>query len=407
MKKMSKVIAALGVFLQFFFLGIRAASGGEAPGPTELYAKAACLLDGDSGRVLYGKEENLALPMASTTKIMTCILVLESGTEEEMATVSSRAAGQPKVHLGVRKGETYRVGDLLYSLMLESHNDAAVILAEHVGTTVEGFAAMMNQKAEEIGCEDTYFITPNGLDASDDQGVHHTTAADLARIMRYCIRISPKKAEFLEITGTASYTFTDGSGSRSFSCYNHNTFLDMMEGALSGKTGFTADAGYCYVGALEREGRTFIVALLACGWPNNKTYKWSDTKKLMVYGLENYQYRDVFQKGQEFPALPVSGGQAELVDELPRVQVGLNIPSEEQQLTLLLREDEEVRVETELPQALAAPVEAGSPVGAVRYYLGEELVGEYPLYTLSQVKKIDFDWCFDIIKKRFLHAVRE
>ena len=113
MKKMSKVIAALGVFLQFFFLGIRAASGGEAPGPTELYAKAACLLDGDSGRVLYGKEENLALPMASTTKIMTCILVLESGTEEEMATVSSRAAGQPKVHLGVRKGETYRVGDLL------------------------------------------------------------------------------------------------------------------------------------------------------------------------------------------------------------------------------------------------------------------------------------------------------
>ena len=407
MKRIRRVIGILTIFLQVSFLGIRGVSGGEKLADTELYAKAACLLDGDSGRVLYGKEEDLPLPMASTTKIMTCILVLESGTEDEMATVSSRAAGQPKVHLGVKKGETYRVGDLLYSLMLESHNDAAVILAEHVGTTVERFAAMMNQKAAEIGCKDTYFITPNGLDASDDQGIHHTTAADLARIMRYCIQISPQKDAFLEITGTSSYTFSDGSGNRTFSCYNHNTFLDMMEGALSGKTGFTADAGYCYVGALERDGRTYIVSLLACGWPNNKTYKWSDTKKLMVYGLENYQYRDVFQKDQVFPDLPVPGGQSGQVDEIPQVEIGLNLSPEEQQLNLLLREDEQVRVETELPQALSAPVEKGKAVGAVRYYLGEELVAEYPLYTQEQVKKIDIDWCFDIIKKRFLRAVRQ
>ena len=157
----------------------------------------------------------------------------------------------------------------------------------------EAFASLMNEKAVRLGCEDTYFITPNGLDASDKNGVHHTTAADLALIMRYCIMESPQKDAFLEITQAESHSFSDCSGAKSFSCTNHNAFLKMMDGALSGKTGFTADAGYCYVGALSSEGRTFIVALLACGWPNNKGYKWSDTRKLMTYGMENYTYQTI------------------------------------------------------------------------------------------------------------------
>ena len=146
----------------------------------------------------------------------------------------------------------------------------------------------MNEKAKELGCMDTHFVTPNGLDGEDEEGIHSTTAADLARIMKYCIMDSPKKEEFLKITRTASYQFGDREGKRSFSCNNHNAFLNMMEGALSGKTGFTGDAGYCYVGSLRRNDRTFIVALLACGWPNNKGYKWKDTRALMEYGLANY-----------------------------------------------------------------------------------------------------------------------
>lgn len=109
--------------------------------------------------------------------------------------------------------------------------------------------------------------------------------------MKYCIKESPCREDFLNVTRTASYSFYDADKKRSFSCNNHNAFLNMMEGALTGKTGFTANAGYCYVGALTRDGKTFIVALLACGWPNNKTYKWKDTVKLMNYGLENYSYR--------------------------------------------------------------------------------------------------------------------
>jgi len=405
MKKLRKKAAGFAAVILFLSCLKISVAAGESQEEIQLHAQAACLMDGDSGRVLYGKEEKLPLPMASTTKIMTCILVLESGKTEEMAQVSAKAAGQPKVHLGVKKGETYRVWDLLYSLMLESHNDTAVVLAEHVGTTTEGFQKMMNRKAEEIGCTDTYFITPNGLDAEDEGGSHHTTAADLARIMRYCICISPEREAFLEITGTVSYTFSDGTGTRSFSCYNHNAFLDMMEGALSGKTGFTGKAGYCYVGALERDGRTFLVSLLACGWPNNKTYKWSDTKALMTYGLEHYEYRQVFEKEQTFPGIPVQGGRCEeMLGTLPRAEVGFNIPEEEQSLRLLLKEGEQVRIENDLPQALTAPVEAGDYVGSVKYYLEDELAAEYPVCALESIKKIDFNWCFDIIKKRYLRA---
>lgn len=120
------------------------------------------------------------MAMASTTKIMTCILALENGQEQTVATASAKAAAAPKVHLGVREGEQFLLGDLLYSLMLESHNDAAVMIAETIGGSVEEFASLMNEKAAAIGCTDTHFVTPNGLDASDAGGDHHTTAADLA-----------------------------------------------------------------------------------------------------------------------------------------------------------------------------------------------------------------------------------
>ena len=231
--------------------------------------------------------------MASTTKIMTCILALENGILSDPVQVSANASSQPEVRLGMREGQKFYLEDLLYSLMLESHNDSAVAIAEHIGGSVEGFASMMNQKAMDLSCSSTYFITPNGLDAQDETGTHHTTAEDLARIMKYCIMESEKKEDFLTITRTQTYQFADCDGEGSYSCQNHNLFLQMMEGALSGKTGFTADAGYCYVGALRRDERTFIVALLACGWPNNKGYKWSDTKKLMEYALENYEYRQI------------------------------------------------------------------------------------------------------------------
>lgn len=282
-----------------------------------LYAQGAVLLDADSGRVLYGKNETTPMAMASTTKIMTCILVLENAKVDETVSVSAYAATMPKVKLYVKCGEHYTVRELLFSLMLESHNDAAAVLGEYIGAKLLGemgeisehtgeesraalhrFAQAMNEKAEEIGCEDTWFITPNGLDATETltlpdgstlEKEHHTTAKDLAEILRYCIKASPQRDLFLEITETQDYSFTENG--RSFQCHNHNAFLQMMDGAFTGKTGFTNKAGYCYVGALKQGGKCMIVALLACGWPNHKTYKWSDSRELFTYGLENYRYR--------------------------------------------------------------------------------------------------------------------
>ena len=238
-------------------------------GPGNLYALSAVLMDADSGRVLYEKDGETARPNASTTKVMTCILALENASGDDYVTISANAAAQPDVQLNLKEGEQYYMEDLLYSLMLKSHNDSAVAIAEHVGGTVENFAKMMNEKAKALGCTDTHFVTPNGLDAEDEGGVHHTTARDLALIMRYAIQ----NETFLRITETRDYSFTDLSKKRQFSIHNSNALLDMIDGVLSGKTGFTGNAGYCYVCACEEDGKTFIISLLGCGWPNHKTYK--------------------------------------------------------------------------------------------------------------------------------------
>lgn len=404
-----------------------------------LYATSAVLMDADSGRVLYARNADAVLAMASTTKIMTCIIVLEYGDLEEELTVSAYAASMPKVKLYLKQGERYRVRDLLYSLMLESHNDSAVALAEHIGRKYTGtdlgakdaadytaeeskqavaaFAKLMNQKAAELECRNTYFITPNGLDATetvtDDSGEsvqkeHSTTATELARIMSYCILQSPKKEEFLTITGEASYSFS--ANGRSYSCNNHNAFLSMMEGALSGKTGFTNKAGYCYVGALQRDGRTFVVALLACGWPNNKSYKWSDTRALMEYGLDSYFFRSFLEEGIAFDEtrlqpIPVSNGQTEILGSIAYTQVAIGGRQGNGQGDappgLLLREDERIQVEYRMEQSLEAPVTSGTLVGSIYYVVDDEIYWNEYIYTTSDVDKIDFKWCFLQIWERF------
>lgn len=371
----------------------------------QLYAQAAVLMDADSGRVLYGKNEKDVLPMASTTKIMTCILALEYGNPDEIVEVSAYATSMPKVKLYVKQGERYRMGDLLYSLMLESHNDSAVVIAEAVGGSVEEFASMMNQKARDIGCYDTYFITPNGLDATvNDSGrVHSTTAADLAKIMAYCVTDSPAREQFLQITQTLGYDFTDADGKRSFHCNNHNAFLGMMKEAISGKTGFTNNAGYCYVGAVESEGRIFTVALLACGWPNNRTYKWSDMKKLTAYGMERYQYRDIYEP-QEFHDIRVQNG-IEAEDGKPYGEMYVPVRLEdggEQSISYLLCENDEIEVRTKIADVLQAPVGEREQIGTVSYYLNGTLIKCYPIVTAAAVEERTFDRICTYLLRVFL-----
>jgi D-alanyl-D-alanine carboxypeptidase (penicillin-binding protein 5/6) len=375
----------------------------EAPKESELYAKSAVLMDGDSGRILYEKNGYEGLANASTTKILTCILALENGDLQNVVEVSALAASQPKVHLGMRQGQQFYLKDMLYGLMLESFNDCAVAIAEHIAGTVEDFAAMMNRKAQELGCTDSYFITPNGLDAQDETDFHHTTAADLALIMRYCIMQSEKADEFLQITKTQQYGFTDVGGSNRYSCSNHNAFLQMMDGALSGKTGFTGTAGYCYVGALEREKKTYIVALLACGWPNNKTYKWTDTTRLMTYGIEEFNLCDLTVMEPDVTKLEplfVEDAQGDGIGEA--VYVSLQLEKQQELERILLTEGEEVEVKYAIAEKLKAPVEEGTFVGTVTYLLHDEVLKEYNVVTKQAVKKIDYGWCCRMVRKIML-----
>lgn len=350
-----------------------------------LYAGAAALLDADSGRILYEKNGYEPMAMASTTKIMTCILALELGNPDEVVTFSANAAAQPDVQMNGNEGEQYYLKDLLYSLMLESHNDTAVAIAEQLGGTVEGFAELMNEKAAELGAFDTVFVTPNGLDAPG----HHTTACDLAKIAEYAIQ----NPEFLEIVQTPAYTFSEINGKRSVAVVNKDRFLTSYEGAIGIKTGFTGEAGYCFVGAARREGKTLISVVLASGWPPHKSYKWEDTQKLMDYGMETYSYREIITSEQNLTPIEVLHG-----EETRQIE-----PEVRDTIGLLMREDEEVQVRENLLSSIEAPVNANTLLGTLDVYIDGEIFRCIPVYAGTTVKRLTYPYAFrKIIYRYFL-----
>lgn len=368
--------------------------------PAELYALSAVLMDGESGRVLYEKDGERPLANASTTKVLTCIVALENSPGDDYVQVSQNAASQPEVKLGLQKGEQYYLEDLLYSLMLKSHNDAAVAIAEHCGGSVEGFARMLNRKAKQIGCKDTYFITPNGLDAEDENGKHHTTAKDLALIMRYAI----KNETFLHIAQTRDYTFSEITGKRTFSVHNANAFLDMRDGVLAGKTGYTSQAGYCYVCAWEKEGKTFIVSLLGCGWPNHKTYKWSDTEKLLDFGDYNYEYETYWKEPQTGKILVTDGVEdGQDIGTKIYLRGKCSVTAYDREKEVLLKKGETVTCKIEIPQKVSAPVLKGEKLGRIAYYLDGKLIDFYPVYAEKSVEKISFKWYTEKVFHDFFH----
>lgn len=354
--------------------------GEEAFEDLGLYAKGACLMDLESGRILYEKNGQEFMPMASTTKIMTCILALEYGEMDQVVTVSEKAAAMPDVQLNICTGEKYYLKDLLYSLMLESHNDSAVAAAEAVGGSLEGFLLLMNEKAEEIGCTKTNFVTPNGLDGTNQRGDHGTTPRDLCEILRYCIGKSPKAQDFLEITRTMSYSFSDLSGSRNFTCSNHNALLSMFTGAVTGKTGFTSKAGYCYVGAVTCNDMTFLISLLGSGNYPHKSYKWQDVRKLLEYGASYYKRVKIERADGEILPVQVKDGMKETV----------RLKAETEPFYYPVKDGEKLTVKTEVLESVKAPVKTKMEVGKIKYYLGDTCIREIPILTDEKVEAADF-----------------
>lgn len=348
-----------------------------------LHAKYALLLDGENGRVLYEKNGYEKVPMASTTKIMTLIVVLENGNPDDIVTVSSNAAAQPDVQLHITENEQYRLKDLLYSLMLESHNDSAVAIAEHVGGSVEGFARMMNDKAYEIGAYDTHFVTPNGLDEEN----HYTTAKDLAIIAKYCM----ENKKFCEIIQTKSYTFHEQTSGRCFTVNNKNRFLDSYDGALGIKTGFTGNAGYCFVGAAQRDDKRFISVVLACGWPPHKNYKWNDTTRLMDYGMNQYNKKTIVEKNISFRKVKVNNG----------IQCSEMVPYTEDEVSLQIKDTDVITYDVCLPEWVDAPVKKHQKLGELKIYINDEEYQVIPLCAKEHCNEITYQYTLKQILSKY------
>lgn len=341
--------------------------------PQNLYALSACLMDADSGRVLFEKSGYEKMAMASTTKIMTLLIALEYGKSEDIVTVSEYAASMPDVQLHMKPGEQYYLRDLLYPMMLESHNDVAVAIAEQVAGSVDEFTSMMNGKAKAIGAMHTNFVTPNGLDAEE----HYTTAVDLAKIAAYAL----KNEEVLRIINTKEYSFSDISQKRQITVTNKNAFLSMMDGAIGVKTGFTGKAGYCFVGAVKRSDRTLISVVLACGWPNNKHYKWSDTVKLMNYGIHSFEQRKIKKEELTLPRIRISHGVTDFAC--------INI-KEFYDFSVLMEPMEEISFTYKIQDVYEAPLQKGDTIGTLSLRIGDTFQVEYELISDETVKKTTY-----------------
>lgn len=242
-----------------------------------LSSDCALLINADTGKVLYSKNENLRHANASTTKIMTCILALENSSLNDKVTFSKKAASVEPSKLYAKAGETFYMRDLLYSLMVPSHNDTAIAIAEHISGSTSAFAQLMNKKARELGCTNTHFVTPNGLDAGLN---HYTTASDLAIIARYAIQ----NPTFQKLINTKSYSFKSLNTKRKFTVTTTNSLLGTQAGVVGLKTGVTNKAGYCFVGLCRsRKGNTYISVTL--GGPTSAA-RWRDSKILLTYAYK-------------------------------------------------------------------------------------------------------------------------
>ena len=330
-------------------------------------AKGAALIEGKTGRLLWGRNAEEPMAMASTTKIMTAILVLENCEMDEIVTISKNASHQPKVHMGLREGEEWKVGDLLSAMMLRSYNDAAVALAEHISGSVEIFCEEMTKKAKQIGAEDTVFGSPNGLDSHLTDAEHHSTAYDMALITAYALQ----NENFREIIVQPEITIEDVSGKHICHVTNTDRFLREYDGAIGVKTGYTNKAGHCFVGAAEREDVLLISAVLGSGWGDaGKQKKWTDTKALMDYGFGNFKSSEVLKKDDIFGEVKILNSPTESVE---------TVLAEGYTALFSEGEMENLRIEAKLPQEIKAPVEKGQGLGKAVLFLGKEKLAEISL----------------------------
>lgn len=312
-------------------------------------AAKAVLLDASSGRVLYEKDACDRSLIASTTKIMTALVVCERCNLADRVKIPAEAVGIEGSSLYLKEGEVLTVQDLLYGLMLHSGNDAAVALAIYCGGTEADFVAMMNEKAARLGLGDTHYANPNGLDHDGN----YSTALDLARLAAYAL----ENEDFLRTVSCKTVTI----GNRSLR--NHNRLLFSYDGAIGVKTGYTKAAGRILVSAAERDGRRLVAVTI------NAPDDWNDHTALLDYGFSCYQRALLVEKGSHLGTVPLAGGTAESVG----VTAG-------EDFWFPMGAAETYTVDLELPAFVYAPVTAGARAGTASVRIEGRVMGTVPLY---------------------------
>lgn len=340
-------------------------SSAKAEEEVKTSARAAVLIERNTGMVLLCHNENESLPMASTTKVMTALLALEKGNLDDVVTVGRNAYGVPGTSIYLDLGEQITLRDLLYGLLLASGNDAAIAIAEHIGGSVEAFCAMMTERAAELGCEDTVFVNPNGLPAEG----HHTTAYDLALIAREAMT----HETFREIVSTqrASIPWEGRSYDRILN--NKNRLLTDYEGATGIKTGYTRAAGRCLVFGARRDGLEVIGVVLNCA-------DWFDeATRLMDLGFERYEGFTALSAGETVRVLPVTDGKQDTV----YICAGAD-------LTAAVPRGEIPALEFDMPDSLPAGMQMGDVVGEARILLDGRTLASVPLVLTESLTPRDY-----------------
>ena len=376
-----KRIVKITIFGLFFGL-ILLYNGGALAEETGEGARAYVLLEAKTGRVLDAWNENEPLPMASTTKIMTALIALEQGDLQDTVTAGKNAFGVPGTSIYLAQGEQLTLEQMLYGLMLASGNDAAVAIAEHIGGTVEGFCERMNQRAREIGCQNTAFATPHGLPAEG----HYTTAYDLALIAREAMKLPA----FREIVSTQRASIPWAGHEYSRVLTNKNQLLSTYPGALGIKTGYTKAAGRCLAFAAERDGMELIGVVLNC--PN-----WfGEAAALLDRGFANWQMATILSAGETVRQVPVTGGSQRSVALVAQRDVAAPVPIDRWPDLVL-----------NIPDSLPAGIRAGQMLGEARLMDGSETLISVPLVAAEDVEERSFRRGWERLEARWPLAAGE
>ena len=354
-------------------------------------SRAAIIYDRKTKEIIWSKNENNKRPMASTTKIMTGIIILENCTLSDTVEISKKAAGIGGSRLGLKANDKVTVQDLLYGLLMVSGNDAAVALAEHAAGSVENFAELMNKKAQELDLKDTNFVTPHGLDSEE----HYTTAYELAKITDYAL----ENKTFAKMVGTKNFTVTINGNPKNLS--NTNELLGNLDGVNGVKTGFTNGANRCLVTSVNRNNMNIITVVLGA---DTKKLRTSDSIKLIEYAYKNYKNMKVTDlinekyntwKNEYEKKIYINKGKKEYIN----TKIA-DINNE--YISIKNGKEDDIYVQIDTLNYIDSPIEENKIVGKIRVFLDDEEKICIDILNSEYIeKKTLIDYYIELLKNDF------